>query len=43
MKRARNWIVQKFSNPDLDDDEINDLLNSFGLQDDFPTDDELPF
>ena len=43
VKRSRNWVLQKFSNPDLDDDEINDLLDSFGLQDDFPTDDELPF
>lgn len=43
VKRARNWVVQKFSNPDLDNDEINDLLDSFGLQDDFSTDDELPF
>ena len=43
VKRAINWVGQKFSNPDLDDDEINDLLDSFGLQDDFPTDDELPF
>lgn len=43
VKRAINWVGQKFSNPDLDNDEINDLLDSFGLQDDLPSDDELPF
>ena len=42
VKRARNWVVKKYSDSDLDDDEINDLLESFGLQD-YPSDDELPF
>lgn len=43
FKRTINWVQQKYKDTDLDDDEINDILDSFGLQNEFPSDDELPF
>lgn len=43
VKRVRNWVGQKYSCSDLDEDEINDLLDSFGLQDNYPCEDEHSF
>ena len=43
VKRVRNWVEQKYSCSDLDGDEINDLLDSFGLQDNYPCEDGRSF
>lgn len=40
----RNWIEDKFGNPDFTIDEKNDLLEGFGLMESIPFDDpDLPF
>ena len=43
VKRVRNWVEQKYSCSDLDGDEINDLLDSFGLQDNYSCEDGRSF